>query len=502
MLDAGLIITGAVTVAGYIALVSSARRRIVTFGPGGGPDDPGSPGPGTGTGTGTGTGRLAALDTAQVRPALVNFAVTNCDPGSAAYDATILDLAARGYLTPFERPDGLWLAYNERPLAASPLASFEQQVLDDMHGRLKNTGGAPFLVLGDVCRVDAEGTWDPFEVRVRAEARSLGLSKRQLLLTPATVTFGAITAAAVTAFVYLVTRVHGHTPLSGSVFAAASMAVVAVAILAASAYQERLTPFGAGIAARWEQERAAIMRAGPRWDLPGAEAVERRAFAVAANVAGAGPDPAAGSRNGRSSRRGRALSAKPSATRRPTQVWSSFTGTWRLVKITSTRRMGAARGGALIAVAAWLGFMSWAITLAGNTAPWSLLLALASIALGAYGIADLIRTLALPHRATFDGQVIARWKESEDSEGSSGYVTNFAVDDGRQAWTFEGPAGDQLTFGDLVSVTVNPRTGGLIDLRVTEHQRPATPDPDEPAPLADARAPDPLPQNGQYHDGQ
>src|ERR1700758_2508170 len=37
-------------------------------------------------------------DPVQPRPALVNFVLTKCSPGTAAYHATILDLAGQGFL--------------------------------------------------------------------------------------------------------------------------------------------------------------------------------------------------------------------------------------------------------------------------------------------------------------------------------------------------------------------------------------------------------------------
>jgi hypothetical protein len=46
-------------------------------------------------------GRAAAPDAlgGLARPAMVSLVLRNCTPGAAAYHATILDLAARGFLT-------------------------------------------------------------------------------------------------------------------------------------------------------------------------------------------------------------------------------------------------------------------------------------------------------------------------------------------------------------------------------------------------------------------
>src|SRR5215469_15800803 len=82
-----LVISAVVAVVGSGALVALARSYVAKPGP------------------------AAAIDGVQVRPALVHFVMTNCKPGTAAYEATILDLAARGFLAARVHPAGLWLAY-------------------------------------------------------------------------------------------------------------------------------------------------------------------------------------------------------------------------------------------------------------------------------------------------------------------------------------------------------------------------------------------------------
>lgn len=79
-----------------------------------------------------------------VRPGIVNLVLTNCEPSAAAYQATILDLAARGFLTVSDEPGGLRVALAGPPGGAAVLADYEQQVLGDIRARLGGTGGAPF----------------------------------------------------------------------------------------------------------------------------------------------------------------------------------------------------------------------------------------------------------------------------------------------------------------------------------------------------------------------
>src|SRR5690349_5802328 len=61
-------------------------------------------------------------DPALMRPALVNLLLTKCAPDSAAYCGTILDLAARGFLTARATAGGLWVELPP-PSAGPPSAA-------------------------------------------------------------------------------------------------------------------------------------------------------------------------------------------------------------------------------------------------------------------------------------------------------------------------------------------------------------------------------------------
>jgi len=141
--------------------------------------------------------------------------------------------------------------------------------------------------------------------------------------------------------------------------------------------------------------------------------------------------------------------------------------------------MGA--GVAMLAGAVWLGVIAYALDLGVGAGPLPLIPLAAAVVLAAGGVRRLIRLSALPDRATFDGQVIARWEQEIDSESGSsknaeGYIS---VDDGQRGWTFSGdPAYNRVALGDLVRVTVNPRSRKLIELTITARPRrpPITPD--------------------------
>ena len=141
--------------------------------------------------------------------------------------------------------------------------------------------------------------------------------------------------------------------------------------------------------------------------------------------------------------------------------------------------MGA--GVAMLAGAVWLGVIAYALDLGVGAGPLPLIPLAAAVVLAAGGVRRLIRLSALPDRATFDGQVVARWEQEIDSESGSsksadGYIS---VDDGQRGWTFSGDAAyNRVALGDLVPVTVNPRSRKLIELTVTGRPRrpPVTPD--------------------------
>ena len=104
------------------------------------------------------------------RPALVDLALTKCNPGVASYEATILDLAARGLLGISDGPDGLRITLT-RPPAVAGLADYEQQVLGDVRARLADANGAPLAALAGACGMDVDGIWKPFRDKLLAEGR-------------------------------------------------------------------------------------------------------------------------------------------------------------------------------------------------------------------------------------------------------------------------------------------------------------------------------------------
>jgi hypothetical protein len=138
--------------------------------------------------------------------------------------------------------------------------------------------------------------------------------------------------------------------------------------------------------------------------------------------------------------------------------------------------MGLGGGVAMLAGAVWLGVIAYALRLGLGSGPVPLIPLAAAAVLVTGGVRRLIRLSALPDRATFDGQVIARWEQETDSENVSSTVRYISVDDGQRGWTFSGDAVyNRAALGDLVRVTVNPRSRKLIDLTVIGRPRAQPP---------------------------
>src|SRR5262249_23945462 len=151
----------------------------------------------------------------------------------------------------------------------------------------------------------------------------------------------------------------------------------------------------------------------------------------------------------------------PESKQRPGDAWSSYSGSWRLVRTGPGEGTGMGAGVAMLAGAAWLGVIAYAVHLGVRAGPVPLIPLARAALLAAGGVRRLIRLSALPDRATFDGQVIARWEQETDSESNSSKSTEgyISVDDGQRGWTFSGHATyNRVALGDLVRVTVDPRS--------------------------------------------
>jgi hypothetical protein len=406
----------------------------------------------------------------EVRPALVDLALTKCSPGAAAYEATIIHLAARGLLAVSSAPDGLRVTLPGLPAAGpADLAGYEQQVLSHARTRLAGADSAPFVALAEACSIDVDGTWNPFRDKLVAEGRRLGICRKNLWARPAGILFLFLISVVIAILVALVPHLIWHAGVGECVVIGVLSWFVVAKVLEALG-QDVLTAAGAALAARWEGERAALAAAGPFAGRLDPASLERQAFAIAAGALTVPGRPAAGPPR-RPARTARAAAGPPPQTReRPAEIWSSFSGTWR--QVTPEPSSGLGTGGPDVQLrrdharadrrgradhhgtVALIPVTSGMVTLAGI--------------LTALGLGTVRRRFALPKSATFDGQVVARWQERvEDTEGS-GIVRCTAIDDGERAWIFSAShVYRSAAVGDLVTVTVSPRTGDLQGLTVS-----------------------------------
>ena len=148
-----------------------------------------------------------------------------------------------------------------------------------------------------------------------------------------------------------------------------------------------------------------------------------------------------------------------------------MSGEWRLVPIRSPGIPWLSNPFPPLALAAALTLAVLIIAVAvqppGGGPDWSGLTIplLIAIALAGYGLAALSRYLAVPAKATFTAQVIARWEEdSERGDDTTVRVYRYAVDDGQQTWCGEVSRLDfaRIRIGELVQVQAEPRSRTVI----------------------------------------
>jgi hypothetical protein len=454
-------------VLGWFSMVTSRaapRARTVDSGPGLASDS----GPGLASAT----------------PALVNLAVTQCRLNGAAYPATILDLAAGGYLTISERvPGRLWCDVPASSPPETGLARSERLVLAGARA-LAGERGAPFEALAEGCARDVRGRWNPFERAVRAEGRRAGITRPRLPAAARLLLYAGAGVVGVAAFA----AVYGRA--RSGLWAPSAAAFVVFAVLACCARsvgrQDRLTAQGAALGA-WGARAAGEMAAagdkpaaGDKTAVDGtpgqastsaSAALSRLAMAVAAGapvqVPGVRPALATGVRPGRGrTGPGTGNPGQVTGTLRPPMAWSSFGGHWRLVRIrpASFTRLHPVFW---LVLATWLALMAYAGSLlpglAGLLVPAGLAVGAAAAAVG--GVRGLAARMARRAEASFQAQVIARWVEHAGTNDDS-CISCIAVDDGKRSWSFDvsGEVFARLALGDTATVRASPRSGKLLGL--------------------------------------
>jgi hypothetical protein len=368
------------------------------------------------------------------------------------YQATLLDLAARGWFR-LRRPGPAGgagapgpamceLAAEQPPGALTP---YERRALAHLAFRAGARSDVPAPALSDGFQEGEDAFLAGFRREVAADARGRGLTQprlragsRALLCAVALVP----AAAAVAAFVP-----HHRASLWYILLAYAAACVM-------------VTGRGAGeVPSRAGHAALAAHRPGPaaRAGRPGGHQDRAGAYAAALGRPSAGADlfEASG----------------------PDQTWSSFGGRWRPVTIgspeeTSVLGTAVAVYGCLmfpvLSASAVLGFGGVVSGVGGfGLRACAFAVVTGGVVLAARAIA---RSSRLPTLAEFDGQVIRQWTiEGDDDTPTRRCV---AIDDGirTQAWTFTVAAAQYpaLTPGTFVHVRVNPRRNRPLSVQPTE----------------------------------
>jgi hypothetical protein len=387
-------------------------------------------------------------------PAVVSLLAGNL--GGYGYPATLLDLAARGWLRLAGPGDGpatgpVMCVIVGRP-PGDQFTAYERRVYDQVVSRAAGRGDVPARALSDGFASPAgedlksarDRFMDAFISEVKDDSRRRGLSRQRL-----TEAMGCLLwlAAAVPAVAFGL-ALHARQPHLWWIPVAGFIAACAVARLAVKG--ERLTPAGRAALDRWrastDGRRVMAPMMSPGWPdrAVGYAAALGRARAAARLFSGPGGQP-------------------PGKT-----MWSSYGGSWREVTIRDRRSCLGGLG--LMVTVILLALVPATIAgfvLSSGTLKLALLLVLAVDA--ALALLALSRYQSKPSFAEFDGLVLEAWIETVTDENSSREIPHIAIDDGLRdrAWVFV-VSREQYAVGipgRAVHATVNPRRSALLDIR-------------------------------------
>ena len=386
-------------------------------------------------------------------PALVSLLAGNLE--ACGYPATLLDLAARGWLRLSGPGDGPAAGPVMCTIASRPrdqLTAYERRVLEQVVSRAAGRGDVPARALSDgfagPASTDLKSAkdrfMDAFTAEVRDDSRRRGLSRQRLSEAMGCLLWVAAAIPAVPLGLALHAR-HSHL-----VWVPVAAFFVACAVAAAAVKGEKLTPAGRAALDQWrasaDGRRVMAPVMSPGWpDRPVAYAAALGRDRAAARIF-SGP------------------AGKPPGKK----MWSSYGGTWREITIGDHRSC-------LGSLAMIVTLVLWALvpaTIAGfvlssGTLKAELLLVLA-IDVAAALIA-LSRYQSKPGSAEFDALVLEAWIEHVNDENSSSDVPYLAIDDGvrDRAWVFEVSKQQYAAGipGTVVHALVDPRRGALLQIR-------------------------------------
>jgi hypothetical protein len=389
-------------------------------------------------------------------PALISLLAGNLD--ACGYPATLLDLAARGWLRLDGPASGPLMCIIGRP-PHDQLTAYERRVYEQVVSRAAGRGDVPARALSDGFAGPAskdlksakDRFMDAFTSEVKDDSRRLGLSRQRLSEGMGCLLWVAAAVPAATLGLALHAR-HSHLVWICLAGFAAACCVAGLAVKG-----EKLTPAGRAALGRWrasaDGRRVMAPVMSPGWpDRPAAYAAalgrDRAAVRIFSGPAGKPPGK---------------------------KIWSSYGGSWR--EITIGEHQSCLGGlGMMVTLVLWAlvpatiaGFV-----LSSGTLKLELLLVLAvDVALA---LLALSRYQSKPGSAEFDGLVLEAWIETVSDENSSSEVPYIAIDDGvrDRAWVFQ-VSGEQYAVGipgTVVHALVDPRRSALLEIRTIRADTP------------------------------
>jgi hypothetical protein len=411
-------------------------------------------------------------------PAVVSLLVNRWKLTPDAAEATLLDLAARGYLELRQTGDGA--AHTTIHLRSAShdagLARYERRVLRRVEDLAIN-GVVPVTGLAFRRPSDSRGWALDLAREVRADARRRGLSRRRFSdrTIAALVAVAAVSAAGVATVSFrLLFRAGLDSPgVAVLVFFMTWLGLT----LAAVGEDRTFTETGRAALARWWGVRE-WLRAHPEFgELPPAAVTVWGRYLAYGAALGVTHTTSEVLDLGLGDRR---------------LVWSSYGGTWRRVRVRYPRpwlhyghTLGelVARGVAAALLGAF-GAMVVATNLPDRSEWWRGPMAVPAL-LGAVGLTYggyvLVRAwIDLWTTRTVTGEVL--WirpaRRSLLPNGGLGPLRHLAVDDGSRdrttAWALPGRLRAQVAERDLVTLQVRPWTRRVVTLTVVAHSRTRT----------------------------
>jgi hypothetical protein len=448
-------------------------------------------------------------------PAVVNLVTNDWELGREAVPATLLDLAARRFVSVDWIGERTLLRAREHAPAQSELTDYERMVLDHMRNLSQQTadGFVPADALTTGPEAIAKGWWKRFQKSVVSDARDRGLSqprwsaKARSLLTTLAVVVGIAVAIASTTLPD--DKNDDDDDPVGRALAFGAVSAIVLAAAGAKLDGERDTTDGRAAAARWLGLRTMLAN-DPTFATqpPAAVNIWDRVMSYGASLGVAQS----------------AVAALPFGSESERQAWSPVGNRWRMVRIRYPRRIppGYGRHPALVALVGLLfvafgSFVAPGALALGNdilrsfddladerTIPagarvgigvvlavivtFGALVALYGAGLLVTGVADLVRR----HRDV-EGRVLRLRERGDDNKR----FWHIAVDDGTtdrvRAWRVRAPG--SVHQGATVRAHVSPWLRHVADLtlvRADDHATAAVPTA-APVTVAPAIAVPPLP---------